>query len=71
MHTLQYYSYISAKFKSIEQKGMTFDHDFGYSLPLFFFPPKKGRRKGERIAKIVIESHALLLDHLYLCVIYL
>jgi hypothetical protein len=21
--------------KTIEQKGMTFDHDFGYSLPLF------------------------------------
>jgi hypothetical protein len=22
-------------FKKIEQKGMTFDHDFGYSFPLF------------------------------------
>ena len=32
----------------IEQKGMTFDYDFGYSLPLFSFLLKKeGRRKGE------------------------
>ena len=25
----------------IEQKGMTFDHEFGYSFPFFLFPPKK------------------------------
>ena len=32
----------------IEQKGMTFDHDFGYSFRLFSFLLKKeGRRKGE------------------------
>ena len=30
--------------KLIEQKGMTFDHNFGYSLPLFF-PPKKKREE--------------------------
>ena len=31
----------------------------------FPFPPKiEGRRKGERIAKIVNKSHAFLLDHL-------
>ena len=45
----------------IEQKGMTFDHDFGY----FFFSSflkKEERRKGEWLAKIVIKSHAFLLD---------
>ena len=32
----------------IKQKGMTFDHDFGYSFPLFSSLLKKeGRRKGE------------------------
>ena len=32
----------------IEQKGMTFDHDFGYSIPIFSFLEKKeGRRKRE------------------------
>ena len=47
----------------IEQKGMTFDHDFGYSLVLFSsFLKKGGRRKGELIAKNVIKSHAFLLD---------
>ena len=25
----------------IELKGMTKNHDFSYSLPLYFFPPKK------------------------------
>ena len=45
---------INKKFKSlnlrqwIEQKGMTFDYDFGYSFPLFSSLLKKeGRRKGE------------------------
>ena len=38
---------------------MTFDHDFGYSFPLFSsILEKEGRRKGEWIAKIVIKSHA-------------
>jgi hypothetical protein len=32
----------------IEQKGMTFDHDFYYSFPFFFFPLfLGGKRKGE------------------------
>ena len=36
----------------IEQKGMTFDHDFGYSSPPFSSLLKiEGRRKGERISK--------------------
>ena len=43
----------------IEQKGMTFDHDFGYSLTLFASLQKKeGKGKGEWMAKIVIKSHA-------------
>ena len=46
-------------------------HDLKSRLWLFFspflFPPKKeGRRKGELIAKIVILSHAFLLDHFYI-----
>ena len=49
----------------IELEGMTFDHDFGYSFPLFSCLLKKERyRKGEWIAKIGIKSHAFLLDHL-------
>ena len=43
----------------IERKGMTFDHHFGYSFPLL---KKEGKRKGDCIAKIVIKSHAFLLD---------
>ena len=35
---------------------MTIDHDFDLE--------KKGRRKGEWIAKILIKSHAFPLDHL-------
>ena len=36
----------------IEQKGMTFDHDFGYFSPLLFsLLAKEGRRKGEWISK--------------------
>ena len=43
-------------------------HDLKSRLWLFFYPflfplKKEGRRKGERIAKIVILSHAFLLDH--------
>ena len=45
----------------IEQKDMIFDHDFGYSFPLFSSLVKKeGRRKGEWIAKTVIKSYAFL-----------
>ena len=44
----------------IEQKGMTFDHGFGYSFPPFSsLLEKEGRRKGEWIAKIVIKSQCL------------
>ena len=50
----------------IEQKGMTFDHDFSYSFPLWSSLIKKGRRNREWIAKIVIKSHAFLLLHLFL-----
>ena len=36
------------KHKVIEQKGMTFDHDFVYTIPLFSSLLKKeGKRKGE------------------------
>ena len=49
----------------IEQKGLTFDHDFCYSFsfsfPLIF---KEGRKKGKKITKVVVKSHAFLLDHL-------
>ena len=49
----------------IEQKGMTFDHDFGYSFILFSSLLKKEeRRKGEWTAKLVIKSHAFLLDQI-------
>ena len=49
--------------KKIEQKGMTFDHDFGYSFPLSFSLLKKeGREKKNEVAKIMIKSHAFLLD---------
>jgi hypothetical protein len=42
---------------------MTFDHDFGFSFPLFSSLLKKeGRRKGEWLAKILIKGHAFLLD---------
>ena len=44
----------------IEQKGITFDHEFGYSFPLFSSLLKKeGRTKGELISRIKI--HAFLL----------
>ena len=51
---------------TIEQKGMIIYHDFGYSFSLFTSLLKKeGRRKGEWIAKIVIKSHAFLLDRIW------
>ena len=46
----------------IEQKGMTFTHDFGYYFPLFSSHLKK--REEYEVAKIVIKSHAFLLDPL-------
>ena len=49
----------------IEQKGITFDHDFSYSFPLFSSLLKKeGREKKNQVSKIVIKSHAFLLDHI-------
>ena len=44
----------------IEQKVMTFDHAFGYSF--LFTPKKRGKEKENEVAKIVIKSHAILLD---------
>ena len=42
---------------------MTFDHDIGYSFPLFSYLLKnEGRRKWESIAKIIIKGHAFLFD---------
>ena len=43
----------------MEQKGMTFDHDFCY-LILFFsslLKKEKGRENENEVAKIVIKSH--------------
>ena len=49
----------------IEQKGMTFDHNFGYSFPIFFYLLKQDEEEKENeFAKIVIKGHAFLLDHL-------
>ena len=43
----------------IEQKGMPFDHDFGYSFPLFSSHLKKREEEKEKeLAKIVIKTHA-------------
>ena len=38
-------------FIKIEQKGMTFDPDFGYSFPLFSSLLKKGKGNGEESRK--------------------
>ena len=46
----------------IEQKGMTFDYDFVFFFLFSSLLKKEGRRKAEWIAKIVIKSHAFLLD---------
>ena len=55
--------------KKIEQKGMPFDHDFGYSfLLLSSLLKKEEREKKNEVAKIVIKSHTFLL---YLRKIYL
>ena len=47
---------------SIEQKGMTFDHDFGYLFEFFSSLLKKRKEEKENNAKIVIKSHAFPLD---------
>ena len=53
---------ISFLFK-IEQKGMTFDHDFMLFVLLFFFPLfRREEKKGKRITKVVVKSHAFLFD---------
>ena len=50
---------------TIDQKGMAFDQNFFYSFPLFSSLLKKeGREKENEVAKIVIKSHAFLLDRL-------
>ena len=50
-------------FKWIGLKGMTFNHEFCYSFSfsssLFF---EEGREKGKTIIKVVVKSHAFLLD---------
>ena len=49
--------------KKMEQKGMISDHDFRYSFsfsPFLFFYEE--REKGKRITKVVVKSHAFLLD---------
>ena len=49
----------------IEQKGMTIDHDFGYFFPLFFSLLKqRGKKKRGKNRKILIKSHAFLLDQI-------
>ena len=48
---------------TIKQKGMTQIHDFVYSFPLFSSLLKKRGKKRRRMnRKIVILSHAFLLD---------
>ena len=45
----------------MEQKDMTFDHNFCYFILLFSSHPKKeGRVKQNEIAKIMIKSHTFL-----------
>ena len=45
----------------MEQKGMTFDHDFFYFIFLFSSLLKKeGREKENEVPKIVIKSHTFL-----------
>ena len=46
----------------IKQKGMTFDHDFGYSLSLLSSLLKREEEKENKQKKMVIKSHAFLLD---------
>ena len=50
-----------------DQKGMTFDHDFGYSFPPFssLLTKKREEEKENEDAKIVIKAHTFLLDRFY------
>ena len=62
--SIPFFSFIFCQFQMIEQKGMTFDHDFAYSFPLFSSLLKKREEEKENeLAKIVIKGHAFLLDH--------
>ena len=64
------HSYLFASLFPIEQKCMTFDHDFGYSfLLLSSILKREGKEKENKVAKIVIKSHAFLLDPLFLTLI--
>ena len=47
----------------IEQKGMTFDHDFSHSLPLFSSLLKKGKKK--RRMKSKYRDHGLRKSSIY------
>ena len=56
---------VPIKYAVMEQKGMTFDHDFSYYILLFSSLLKKeGREKENEVAKIVIKSHAFLFHHM-------
>ena len=46
----------------IEQKGMPFDQDFGYSLPFSLPSKKRGKKKRRMNSKNRDQSHAFLLD---------
>ena len=46
----------------IEQKGMTFDHYFGYSFPLYSSLLRKREEEKDELSKIVNKGHAFLLD---------
>ena len=48
-----------------EQEGMTFDdHDYAIHSP-FHLQSLGGKIKGGNITKVVVKSHAFLLDHVY------
>ena len=40
--------YVFQEFLKIEQKGMTFDHDFWLFFSPFLFPPKKTRKEEKK-----------------------
>ena len=47
----------------IEQKGMTFDHDFDCLFPLFSsLLENRGKKKRKINSKVVVKSYAFLLD---------
>ena len=55
----------------MKQKGMTYDHDFGY-LILFFSSllKKEAREKENEVAKIVMKSHTFLFHPSWVALIY-